>query len=233
MRKFNFKRFYLKFLANKGNFITWYLSNHSQEKDLQYIAIGDDLTDEDMFKKRGTFNGDGSIRAYPKFPSTDELVPAKIIKTKKPYQIAGDTALITGEIPRETSFEKGFLQHCAFINKQYHPDPLILDDRALVFSVKEKGLVIISGCAHAGIINTINYGQRLSGISDIYAVIGGFHLAGKGNENRIEPTVKNLKRMDPALLVPMHCTGWNGVFAIAEALPESFVWNSVGNLYYI
>jgi 7,8-dihydropterin-6-yl-methyl-4-(beta-D-ribofuranosyl)aminobenzene 5'-phosphate synthase len=110
---------------------------------------------------------------------------------------------------------------------------LILDDRAVVFNVKGKGLVVISGCAHAGIINTISYAQRISGIFNTYAVMGGFHLAGKEYENRIDQTTKELERISPKLIVPSHCTGWRGRCAIAKVLPEAFVWNSVGNLYQL
>jgi 7,8-dihydropterin-6-yl-methyl-4-(beta-D-ribofuranosyl)aminobenzene 5'-phosphate synthase len=191
------------------------------------------IVHEDMFKTRGNANTDGTIRTYPKFPTKEQLDSAQLISTKQPHLIADGTILVTGEIPRETSFEKGFLQHRALVNGTWQPDPLILDDRALVFNVKGKGLVIISGCAHAGIINTIMYAKQISGITDIYTVIGGFHLAGKENENRIEPTVKELKRLSPKLIVPMHCTGWRGMFAIAKELPEAFVWNSVGSLYRI
>jgi 7,8-dihydropterin-6-yl-methyl-4-(beta-D-ribofuranosyl)aminobenzene 5'-phosphate synthase len=188
---------------------------------------------EDMFKTRGNANNDQTIRAYPQFPTEDQLASALVIKTKQPYLIADDTTLITGEIPRETSFEKGFLKHRALIDGAWQPDPLILDDRAVVFNVKGKGLVIISGCAHAGIINTVTYAQRISGIRDVYAVMGGLHLAGKENESRIQPTVKELERINPKLIVPMHCTGWRGIFSIAKALPDAFAWNSVGNLYKI
>ena len=93
--------------------------------------------------------------------------------------------------------------------------------------------MVVSGCAHAGIINTISYAQRISGIKNVQAVIGGFHLAGKENEKRIPQTVKELVRISPELVVPSHCTGWRGMIAIAKALPEAFVWNSVGNLYEI
>jgi 7,8-dihydropterin-6-yl-methyl-4-(beta-D-ribofuranosyl)aminobenzene 5'-phosphate synthase len=186
---------------------------------------------EAMFKSRGTASRDGTIHTYPEFPTIEQLASAQVIKTKQPYLIADDMILITGEIPRKTTFEKGFLQHRGLMNGAWKTDALILDDRAIVFNVKGKGLVVISGCAHAGIINTINYAQYISGVQNVYAVMGGFHLAGSGNESRIEQTVKELKRMNPKLIVPMHCTGWRGQFAIAEALPKAFVWNSVGNLY--
>lgn len=189
------------------------------------------IVHEDMFQKRGTTNSEGTVRIYPEFPTKEQLSSTQIIKTKQPYLAADDTILVTGEIPRETVFEKGFLQHRTLRNGVWQADPLILDDRAVVFNVKGKGLVVVSGCAHAGIINTINYAQRISGISNVYAVMGGFHLAGKENESRIEPTVKALRRINPKLIAPMHCTGWRGMFAIAKAFPGAFVWNSVGNLY--
>jgi 7,8-dihydropterin-6-yl-methyl-4-(beta-D-ribofuranosyl)aminobenzene 5'-phosphate synthase len=62
-------------------------------------------------------------------------------------------------------------------------------------------------------------------------VLGGFHLAGKENESKIEQTVIELKQINPKRIVPSHCTGWRGLFAIANALPDAFVFNSVGNLY--
>jgi len=120
------------------------------------------IVHEDMFKTRGNTNTDGTIRTYPKLPAKEQLSSADLINTKQPYLISDGTILVTGEIPRETSFEKGFLQHRTLIDGIWQPDPLILDDRAVVFNVKGKGLVVISGCAHAGIINTISYAQRIS-----------------------------------------------------------------------
>jgi len=191
------------------------------------------IVHKDMFRTRGTADSDGTVRIYPEFPTKEQLSSAQLISTKQLHLIANDTILVTGEIPRETSFEKGFLQHRVLINGTWQSDPLILDDRAVVFNVTGKGLVIISGCAHAGIINTITYAQRITGVPRVYAVMGGFHLAGKENEKRIEQTVKELKKVNPKLVVPSHCTGWRAMFTIASALPEAFVWNSVGNLYQV
>jgi 7,8-dihydropterin-6-yl-methyl-4-(beta-D-ribofuranosyl)aminobenzene 5'-phosphate synthase len=191
------------------------------------------IVHEDMFRKRGTANSDGTIRTYPEFPTRKQLSSAQLIDTKQPLLIGGGVILVTGEIPRETSFEKGYLQHKVLINRSWQPDPLILDDRAVVFNVRKKGLVIISGCAHAGIINTIAYAQRITGVSRVYAVMGGFHLAGKENQSRIEKTVREFKQVNPTLVVPSHCTGWRAMCTIANALPDAFVWNSVGNLYKV
>jgi 7,8-dihydropterin-6-yl-methyl-4-(beta-D-ribofuranosyl)aminobenzene 5'-phosphate synthase len=111
------------------------------------------------------------------------------------------------------------------------PDPYVWDDRAIVVNVKDKGLVIMSGCAHAGIINTILYAQKTTGITDILAVIGGFHLSGREYEERIDDTVRELKRLKPKILVPTHCTGWRGFYAIRKEFRQTCIWNSVGNLY--
>ena len=189
------------------------------------------IVHENMFKTRGTADNNGTIRGYPEFPTREQLGSVQIINTKDPYLIDNDKILVTGEIPRETNFEKGFLQHRTLMASVWQPDPLILDDRAIVFYVKEKGLVVITGCAHAGIINTIHYAQKITGVTNIYAILGGFHLAGKENESRIEQTVKELKQINPKIIIPSHCTGWRGLLAIANALPEAFVFNGVGNRY--
>ena len=140
---------------------------------------------------------------------------------------------VTGEIPRKISFEKGMMRHRAFIDSIWQSDPLIMDDRAIVINVRGKGLVVISGCSHAGIINTIIYAQQITAVEKVYAVIGGFHLAGKDFEERIEPTIKELLHINPDLIVPSHCTGWRAMCKIAKAFPDAFVWNSVGNLYQL
>lgn len=189
------------------------------------------IVHEDMFKTRGVANPDGTVRKYPEFPTEKQVKPARYVKTKQPYLIADNMILVTGEIPRKTDFEKGFPQHRVFIDGIWQSDPWIWDDRAIVINVRQKGLVVVSGCAHAGIINTILYAQQITGFIDVHAVMGGFHLSGKYCEPRISQTVEKLKLLNPRLLAPSHCTGWRGIHATAEALPQAFVWNSVGNLY--
>jgi 7,8-dihydropterin-6-yl-methyl-4-(beta-D-ribofuranosyl)aminobenzene 5'-phosphate synthase len=100
-------------------------------------------------------------------------------------------------------------------------------------NVKEKGLVVLTGCGHAGAINTIKQAQELTGVQKIHAVIGGFHLSGPLFEPIIAPTVAALKEMNPSLVVPAHCTGWKAVHAIARELPQAFVQNSVGTRFVL
>ena len=93
--------------------------------------------------------------------------------------------------------------------------------------------IIISGCAHSGIINTTLFGLQITGINKVHAILGGFHLVGKNCEPRIYETIKKLEQFKLEIIVPMHCTGWRGKNAIFKAMPQAFVWNSVGNLYQI
>jgi len=197
------------------------------KKDLPIIVH------EDMFRIRGVTNQEGTIRKYPEFPSENQVKPARCTKTRQPHLLADNTVLVTGEIPRKTGFERGFPQQRVLVDDEWQPDPLVRDDRAIVVNLKRKGLLVISGCAHAGIINTTLYAQQITEVSHVHAIMGGFHLAGKKCEPRIDRTVKELKLLKPELLAPSHCTGWRGICAIAEALPQAFVRNSVGNLYEI
>lgn len=189
------------------------------------------IVHEDMFKTRGVAERDGTVRKDMPFPSEDMVKPAKYVKTKQPYLIADETVLVTGEIPSKTDFEKGSQRDRVLIDGEWKPYPWMWDDRAVAVNIKQKGLVILSGCAHAGIINTIQHAQRITGVKKVHAVMGGFHLAGKEYEPRISQTVEKLKLVKPYLIAPSHCTGWRGIYAIAQAMPEAFIWNSVGNLY--
>jgi 7,8-dihydropterin-6-yl-methyl-4-(beta-D-ribofuranosyl)aminobenzene 5'-phosphate synthase len=191
------------------------------------------IVHENMFKTRGSANAKGAVRQYPDFPAEAELSPARLVSTMHPSLTGDDLVCVTGEIPRRTSFETGYTQHKAFVSGVWKSDPLIMDERAVAVNVKGKGLVVVSGCAHAGIINTVTYAQQITGTKKVHAVIGGFHLAGKTFESRIQPTIEELQKINPRLIVPSHCTGWRAMCAMAKAFPEAFVWNSVGNLYKI
>jgi 7,8-dihydropterin-6-yl-methyl-4-(beta-D-ribofuranosyl)aminobenzene 5'-phosphate synthase len=147
--------------------------------------------------------------------------------------------LITGQIPRKTSFEKGFpiqyVEKEEEKSKNYKliPDPLVNDDQAIIVNIKEKGLVIVTGCGHAGIINTMNYAKSLTGVDKVYAVVGGFHLTGSIiYEDIIEATITELQKADPEYLVPCHCTGWQATNRIIEIMPEKFMQTSVGTTFH-
>lgn len=170
----------------------------------------------------------------PQFPDKKQLESrgAKLIKTREFYLLADDTVMVMGEVPRVTEVEQGFPPGRILIEGQWQPDPWIWDDRGLVIKVKGKGLVVISGCAHSGIVNNLRYAQKLtSGEEPIYVVMGGFHLAGDEVEPIIESTVAAIKEINPVIVIPSHCTGWKAIHAIARDMPKAFVHPSVGNLY--
>jgi 7,8-dihydropterin-6-yl-methyl-4-(beta-D-ribofuranosyl)aminobenzene 5'-phosphate synthase len=152
----------------------------------------------------------------------------EIAEEKQPSFLLDRSLLITGEVDRTTDFEKGFPIHQAFRDGDWQPDPLILDDQALIAHVRGKGLVILSGCGHAGIVNIARYAQKLTGISDIYCITGGFHLSGPLFEPIIGPTVAGLAELNPAIIMPAHCTGWRAQHMLAAALPDAWVQTSVG-----
>jgi len=145
--------------------------------------------------------------------------------------------LVTGEIPRKTSFEKGFpfqyVENRSGNETRLIPDPLVRDDQAIVVNVKDKGLVILTACGHSGIVNTINYAKKVAETDKVHAVLGGFHLPADGGifEEAIEPTLKELQKIDPDYIVPCHCTGWKAANRIIETMPEKYLQSSVGTTF--
>jgi 7,8-dihydropterin-6-yl-methyl-4-(beta-D-ribofuranosyl)aminobenzene 5'-phosphate synthase len=157
----------------------------------------------------------------------------EFIEERGPSYLLGSLVLVTGQIHRATPFERGFPIHYARVAEQWQQDPLIHDDQAVVMNVKAKGLVILTGCGHAGAINTVRHAQELTGIQKVYALMGGFHLTGAVFEPLIAPTVAALKEINPALIVPAHCTGWKATHELARELPQAFVPNSVGTRFIL
>lgn len=154
-----------------------------------------------------------------------------VVEGRQPSFLFDRSVLVTGEVDRTSAFETGFPFHEAHRHGAWEPDPLILDDQALVVNVSGKGLVVLTGCGHAGITNICDYARRLTGVDRLYAVIGGFHLTGPLFEARIGATCDALSALAPEVVVPAHCTGWRAVHAIAARMPESFIQNSVGTAF--
>jgi len=152
----------------------------------------------------------------------------EIVEERRPSFLLDGATLITGEVDRTTEFETGFRGHEAFRDGRWRSDPLILDDQALVLRLRDRGLVVLSGCGHAGIVNTVRYAQKLTGEQQIAAIIGGFHLSGPMFEMVIGATVRAFDELRPSLIVPAHCTGWKAVHQLAARFPDAFVQSAVG-----
>ena len=175
---------------------------------------------------------DGKLVRFPRILARDKLADynVNILESKNPVLIGDDTIGVTGEVERTTSFEKGMPNAFVETNGNLEKDP-VLDDQALILHLKNKGLVVISGCSHAGIINTVRHAMKLTGVQRLHAVLGGFHLGGPAYEPIVGDTIAALRKMSPEVIVPMHCTGWSSIHQFAEAFPSGFLLNSVGSKY--
>ncbi len=181
------------------------------------------------------FRANRYLRLLPDFkigmplPEKEKIEEAgfRIVETKEPYsQLDGDV-LFLGEIPRRTSFEKGMPAAFYEENGKEMWDP-IEDDTALVMNIRGKGLVILAGCAHSGIINEVEYAREVTGINKVHVVMGGFHLTGPAFEPIIDDTVKSMKKIGPDYVVPTHCTGRKAAFAFEKTMPGQFILNMSG-----
>jgi 7,8-dihydropterin-6-yl-methyl-4-(beta-D-ribofuranosyl)aminobenzene 5'-phosphate synthase len=152
-----------------------------------------------------------------------------LVERRDPSLLIDNQVLVTGQVERVTSFERGMPGHFARDNDgDWTPDPWIWDDQALVVHVHNQGLVVLSACSHSGIVNILHYARKLTGVTDIYGVIGGLHLSGRVFEPIIPDTVAALTDMAPKLVLPGHCTGWKAQHAIARALPDAYVQTCAG-----
>ena len=134
-----------------------------------------------------------------------------IVEERQPSFLLDGAVLITGEVDRTTAFETGFRGHEALRDGEWQPDPLILDDQALVSVSRPR-----AGGPERLRPRRDRQHRRATREADrtsiaIAAIIGGFHLSGPMFEPIIEPTVDALAELSPALLVPAHCTGWQAV----------------------
>ena len=152
----------------------------------------------------------------------------EIVEEVGPSMLVDEMILVSGEVARATDFEQGFPLHYAKRHDHWEPDPLIMDDQCALIHVRDKGLIVITGCGHSGIINIIRNAQTITGIQKIYAVIGGFHLTGGLFEPIIPATIAALKAIKPRYVMPGHCTGWSATHQIAQAMPEAYIPNGVG-----
>jgi 7,8-dihydropterin-6-yl-methyl-4-(beta-D-ribofuranosyl)aminobenzene 5'-phosphate synthase len=157
----------------------------------------------------------------------------EIIEEQQPSFLFDRSVLVTGEVPRTTGYEPGFPPQQAWLGGRWQADPLVLDDQALIVNVAGQGLVVITGCGHAGVVNIARYAQRLTAGQPLYALLGGFHLNGPLFEPLIPRVLDELEGMNLRVLVPAHCTGWRAQHAMSARLPAAFIPNTVGTTFYL
>ena len=105
-----------------------------------------------------------------------------------------------------------------------------IGEQSIVLNAKGKGLVVLSGCSHRGIVNIVKHAQKMTGIEKVHAIIGGFHLTNAKPE-LIQKTIADIKTIRPDYIVPTHCTGFEAITAFAREMPDQFILNTAGTKY--
>ncbi len=159
--------------------------------------------------------------------------PSVDLHPNRPHPICRGFFFGSGAIDRVTDYETGLAGHHTFHGERGEPDPLIMDERFVAAYVRGRGITVFSACSHAGIINACLTAKKHFPGSPIDVVLGGYHLAGKAMESRIEPTVRDLKtRIEPQVVAPGHCTGWRAKASLAHTFsPGRYAPSVVGSLY--
>jgi 7,8-dihydropterin-6-yl-methyl-4-(beta-D-ribofuranosyl)aminobenzene 5'-phosphate synthase len=157
-----------------------------------------------------------------------EALGLKIVEVKTPVEIIPGMRS-TGYIARVTPYE------IVAANFQIKRGDKIEHDtfpgeQAMFFNVRGKGLVVLSGCSHSGIVNAIKQAKNVAGTDKIHAIMGGFHLINAKPE-LIQSTVADIKAMKPDYIIPLHCTGFEAVTAFSREMPNEFILNTAGTQY--
>lgn len=147
------------------------------------------------------------------------------VETIQPTRVS-DGAMVTGQIPRLNDFESTGALENAYLDEGLEIPDEIWDDQALFFRVPE-GLVIVLGCGHAGVVNTMQYVSEIMGEDKIHAVIGGTHLLG-ASPHRMEKTIEAFKEYDVQKIMLTHCTGLDAYAEISRAIPGRCSWPTSG-----
>ena len=190
----------------------------------------------DSFLVRHVMTGGGMVIPY--YNQTfrrDELESegARFVLARGPVPVC-PAATTTGEIPLDVSFEppgppRGTPTSLWCVRDGNFEEDPTRDDLALVVNLKDKGLVVVTGCAHAGVINSIRQAQNVTGINKIHALFGGFHLGFPGiPEEKGVSTIDELKKLDPSFVSPMHCSGFTTLAAVQREMPNAFLLNTAG-----
>ena len=103
-----------------------------------------------------------------------------------------------------------------------------LHEHATCYNIKGKGLVVISSCGHAGIVNSVRQAQEVSGVEKVHAIVGGFHL-GPAPKDYLTQVVAEIKKLNPDVLIPMHCSGLNFVQEARAQMPENVLVTTTGS----
>lgn len=188
-----------------------------------------------MFRSRAVQLPNGTVRRMEDVPSVEELTAfgAEVIVTTEPQSLHNDMFFVSGEVPRVTAYERGYPGQVRLMEdgESWEPDELLMDERFLAINVANKGIVVLSACSHAGIVNVLTHARDCFPGVQLHAVMGGLHLSGP-NEAIIPQTVEGLQAFNLKTIAAGHCTGWRGMTALANAFGDKILAPSaVGKRY--
>jgi 7,8-dihydropterin-6-yl-methyl-4-(beta-D-ribofuranosyl)aminobenzene 5'-phosphate synthase len=159
-----------------------------------------------------------------------EKAGAEVVLSAEPTEVLPGV-WTTGQIERTTPFEKVLPlsegERLIIVVNGKETDDQILDDQALWMRVDEVGPVVVTGCAHSGLVNTLLHVRKIGQFKQIYGVVGGTHLVGR-SEDYLQQTIRELKRLGLSLISPCHCTGFKAAARLWRAFPRTFVQNFCG-----
>ncbi|KAI2473331.1 Metallo-hydrolase/oxidoreductase [Annulohypoxylon bovei var. microspora] len=159
-----------------------------------------------------------SLEPDPTFAEVEEA-GAAVFKSGEVHTALDDTFLVSGAIPRQTAYEGGIRGGVRLNARgEWETDELIMDERLVMCNLKGRGLVVFTGCSHAGVVNVSRHAMELGGGAPLYTVVGGYHLA-DGSPEKLRCSLQDLKALEPKVLMPGHCTGWRFKVAIEKEMP--------------
>jgi 7,8-dihydropterin-6-yl-methyl-4-(beta-D-ribofuranosyl)aminobenzene 5'-phosphate synthase len=196
------------------------------KRDVPIIAHPDlfrpHFIQDPMLRHVGVMDGDSA--------SQIEASGGRLLLTKDSLTILPGL-LTTGEVTRQTDFEEVGMNLFTITDGTLVPDG-VLDDITLVAEVTSKGLVIITGCSHAGIVNICLQAMHLTGTKKIHGIIGGFHLI-EASQQRIRKTVRELEKFKPDWIAAGHCTGFNAQIELHNTFKDRFTPLHTGMVFEI
>lgn len=176
----------------------------------------------EMFARRATRAADGTMLPMRDVPKPAEIAKRRgqAILRRDGYAALDGLFWISGEIPRVTPFERGMPgQHRRVKGGGWELDEMLVDERALYVDVAGLGLIVLSACSHAGIVNVLRHARTRFPDRPIHCAMGGFHLSGP-NEAIVPQTVAALHALEPRYVAAGHCTGWRAMAALAATFGE-------------
>jgi 7,8-dihydropterin-6-yl-methyl-4-(beta-D-ribofuranosyl)aminobenzene 5'-phosphate synthase len=160
----------------------------------------------------------------------EKLDLIRVVEVREPTAIIPG-AYLPGKVERVIDYEQMPATMLAKKGDSFVQE-MFPGEQAIFLNAKGKGLVVLSGCAHRGIVNTVKQAQRMTGLQKVYAVMGGFHLTAAKPEV-IQKTVADIKAINPDYIVPAHCTGYEAMALFKKEMPDRFILNTAGTKYVI